>query len=251
MQRLEQRVHSARSKLPAPVSTPPRASPRNNSALGHNYMPPSVTIRSRKRTGGSTASGSSTGGGDDTPSTKHVARLSTSGISRLSFGPLPNRDSDSRPSSRASTTSFVRPDRPLSRTELARPVSRTSMSGARTPLGHYSQSQLAEQRRPRSSIGGNYGASHGHGHSQSVSNIDLDEGRELDFGTPSRTNTYGKGDDGSAIPAPASALPRRKSGGLSMTPLPRRTSSGAALKDDSSMKPPGRPRKLSGVGESY
>lgn len=84
-----------------------------------------------------------------------------------------------------------------------------------------------------------------------MSNIDLDECREFDFGTPSRRNTYGKGDEGSAIPAPPSALPRRKSGGLAMTPLPRRTSSGAALREDGGMKPPGRPRKLSGVGESY
>ena len=219
-------------------------------------MPPSVTIRSRKRTGGSTASNSSVAAEDTPSSTKHVTRLSTSGISRLSFGPIPNRDSsDSRPSSRASTSSFVRPDRPLSRTELARPLSRTSMSGARTPLGHYSQSQMSESRRPRSSIGGNFGASHGHGHSQSVSNIDLDESRELDFGTPSRRNTYGKGDlEGSAIPT---ALPRRKSGGLAMTSLPRRTSSGQASLDgggkaENSMKPPpGRPRKLSEVGETY
>ncbi|KAH7413011.1 NUDE protein [Cadophora sp. MPI-SDFR-AT-0126] len=258
MQRLEQRVHSARSKLPAPVNTPPQASPRNGSALGQNYMPSSVTIRSRKRTGGSTISNSSIAP-EDTPqsSTKHVARLSTSGISRLSFGPLPNRESsDSRPSSRASTTSFVRPDRPVSRTEIARPVSRTSMSGARTPLGHYSQSSIAESRRPRSSIGGNYGASHGHGHSQSVSHIDLDESRELDFATPSRRNTYGKGDvESSAIPGPP-GLARRKSGPLGMTALPRRTASGGqaskdADKAESGMKPPGRPRKLSGVGETY
>ena len=258
MQRLEQRVQSARSKLPAPVSTPPRASPRTASAMGQNYMPPSVTSRSRKRTGGSTASGSSIGLGEDTPSstTKHVARLSTSGISRLSFGPLPSREPSetSRPSSRASATSYVRPDRPLSRTEIARPASRSSISGARTPLGHYSQSTIMEQRRPRSSIGGNFGASHGHGHSQSVSNIDVDETRELDFATPSRRNTFSKTDDGSAIPAPPSALPRRRSGGLATggIPMPRRTSSGAALRDgEGGMKPPGRPRKLSGVGETY
>ncbi|KAG4431021.1 hypothetical protein IFR05_013496 [Cadophora sp. M221] len=258
MQRLEQRVHSARSKLPAPVNTPPRASPRNGSALGQNYMPSSVTIRSRKRTGGSTISSSSMAP-EDTPqsSTKHVARLSTSGISRLSFGPLPNRENtDSRPSSRASTTSYVRPDRPASRTEIARPVSRTSMSGARTPLGHYSQSSIAESRRPRSSIGGNYGASHGHGHSQSVSHIDLDESRELDFATPSRRNTYGKGElESSAIPGPP-GLARRKSGPLGLTTLPRRTTSGGPAsrdgdKTESGMKPPGRPRKLSGVGETY
>jgi hypothetical protein len=226
--------------------------------MGQNYMPPSVTIRSRKRTGGSTASGSSMGLGEDTPSstTKHVARLSTSGISRLSFGPLPSREPSetSRPSSRASTTSFVRPDRPLSRTEIARPASRSSISGARTPLGHYSQSTIMEQRRPRSSIGGNFGASHGHGHSQSVSNIDVDETRELDFATPSRRNTFSKADDGSAIPAPPSALPRRKSGGLATggIPMPRRTSSGTTLREgEGGMKPPGRPRKLSGVGETY
>jgi hypothetical protein len=265
MQRLEQRVQSARSRLPAPVNTPPKASPRNASAMGHNYMPPSVTIRSRKRTTGSVASGSSATG-DDTPSAKPAARLSTSGISRLSFGPLPNRGGSeiSRPSSRASTSSYVRSDRPLSRTEmarplsrteLARPVSRTSMSGTRTPLGHYSQSQIAESRRPRSSIGGNFAASHGHGHSQSVSHLDLDHG-DLEVGTPSRRSTLGKQDpEGSAIPAPT-GLPRRKSGGLGLTPLPRRTSSAAALRDadrqaDGGMKPPARPRKLSGVGESY
>lgn len=256
MQRLEQRVQSARSKLPAPVNTTPQASPRNDSALGHNYMPSSVTIRSRKRTTGSIASGSSVAG-DDTPSAKPAARLSTSGISRLSFGPLPNRGTSesSRPSSRASTSSYVRSDRPLSRTELARPVSRTSMSGTRTPLGHYSQSHIAESRRPRSSVGGNYAASHGHGHSQSVSHIDLDHG-DMEPGTPSRRNTLGRGDaEGSAIPLPSS-LARRKSGGLAMTPLPRRTSSAAALREadrkaDGAMKPPGRPRKLSGVGETH
>ncbi|KUJ19227.1 uncharacterized protein LY89DRAFT_716805 [Mollisia scopiformis] len=252
MQRLEQRVQSARSKLPAPIHTPPRASPRNVSTANHAAMPPSVTIRSRKRTGGSSISSSSVPPADDTPSaTKHVPRLSTSGISRLSFGPLPSREgSDSRPSSRASTN-YVRQDRPLSRTEIARPASRTSMSGARTPLGHYSQSQIAESRRPRSSIGGSYGASHGHGHSQSVSNIDLDEARELDFATPSRRNTYGKGElEGSTA---ASGLPRRKSGGLVMTGIPRRSTSGQGMRegDEGGMKPPGRPRKLSEVGETY
>lgn len=258
MQRLEQRVHSARSKLPAPINTPPRSSPRSSSTSQHNYMPPSVTIRSRKRTGGSTVSGSSATGDDkdSTPlSTKHVSRLSTSGISRLSFGPVPNRDGSdqSRPSSRASGTGFARPERPASRTEIARPLSRASMTGARTPLGHYSQSALAESRRPRSSIGGNFGASqgHGHGHSQSVSQIDHDELRELDFSTPSRRSTLGKGDvdGGSAIP-----LPRRQSGGFGLAGGGRRTSSGTTVvaeKKDTGMKPPARQRKLSGVGETY
>ncbi|KAL5351412.1 NADH:ubiquinone oxidoreductase [Pseudogymnoascus australis] len=281
VQRLEQRVQSARSKLPAPVNTPPRASPRTTSAAG-GYMPSSITIRSRKRTGGSTISAtSSVNGGEETPNptTRHVSRISTSGISRLSFGPVSNRGGSefdgSRPSSRASTTGapgggFARPvsrtesNRPQSRTELSRPLSRTSMTGARTPLGHYSQSTLAESRRPRSSIGGNFGASVGHGHSQSVSQIDLDEYREFEFGTPNRRTTLGR-EDGSAIPVPASGLPRRQSGGL-VAKTPGKRMSNGILRDgerelekkrsDASlagggMKPPMRTRKLSGVGESY
>lgn len=264
MQRLEQRVQSARSKLPAPVSTPPQHSPRNGSAMGHSYIPSSVTIRSRKRAGGSTVSGTSSVADDTPSSTKHVSRLSTAGISRLSFG-LPSRESreaseSSRPSSRASTTSFARPDRPSSRTDMGRPGSRASLSGARTPLGHYSQSSLAESRRPRSSIGGSFGASHGHGHSQSVCQIDLDESRELDFGTPSRRSTFSKCDlEGmtaiSAIPAPKGGAARRTSGGIAMAPSARRTSTGVIKepekKADTNMKPPSRPRKLSGVGETF
>ncbi|KAJ0304911.1 hypothetical protein COL5a_004400 [Colletotrichum fioriniae] len=221
MQRLEARVHNARSKLPAPVTTPPRASPRS-SVLGVHSVPSTVTIRSRKRPSGSTAS--SVRVDDTTPSnpnfsastrSKHVPRLSTSGVSRLSFGPLPNRNpgaglehSDStmsRPSSRASISSYARPS---SRTEMAppRPISRTSMSGTRTPLG-----------RPRSSLGGNL-----HARSASISSrIDIDEGDENgEFRTPSRRGTYSRleaENSVSGIPAPTSGIPmpsgRRQSGG--------------------------------------
>lgn len=92
-----------------------------------------------------------------------------------------------------------------------------------------------------------------HGHSQSVSHIDLSEDRELDFSTPSRRNTYGKGDVESTAKTP-SALPRRQSGGIVKLPQPRRTSSAAALRDgdkkaEGGMRPP--PRKLSGLEETY
>jgi len=125
------------------------------------------------------------------------------------------------------------------------------MSGARTPLGHYSQSNIAESRRPRSSVGGSYTSAHGH--SQSVSHIDLSEEREVEFSTPSRRNTYGKGDI-EVPPKTPSALPRRQSGGIPKPNMPRRISSATALKDldrkaEGGMKPP--PRKLSGVGETY
>jgi hypothetical protein len=211
MQRLEARVQNARSKLPAPTTTPPRASPR--SVLGSTSVPSTVTIRSRKRGVGSAASGTF----EETPSQstgvgrtgKHVPRLSTSGVSRLSFGPLPNRTSNydpdsssvsmSRPSSRASAASsqFVRPDRPVSRAEIGRPVSRTSMSGTKTPL----------TLRPRSSLSGSL-----HGYSQSMGRAEFDEADEIFEGrTPSRRGTYR---DASSIPMPSTSgipMPRRQS----------------------------------------
>ncbi|KAI1413578.1 NUDE protein [Hypoxylon sp. FL1857] len=245
MQRLEARVQSARSKLPAPVNTPPRASPRSSiQGVGQipGQIPSTVTMRSRKRTIGSTTSSIA----DETPTqstSRHVSRLSTSGVSRLSFGPLPNRTANydpdsssisiSRPSSRASLSSYARPERPASRTEIARPMSRTSMSGARTPMG----------LRPRSSLSGSL-----HGHSQSMSRIDPDEFDErFEERTPSRRGTYSKFDtDGSTsgIPAPSGIpMPRRQSGGMHSA---RRISGGGPNESIN-----GRPRKLSDLGETY
>lgn len=243
MQRLEARVQSVRSKLPGPTNTPPRASPRS-AAKEAGGVPSTVTIRSRKRTTGSTAS--SLAGDDATPTNfrssttsrqGHVPRLSTSGVSRLSFGPLPNRAPDadnSRPSSRASMSSYARPS---SRTDMVpppRPMSRTSLSGSRTPLS-----------RPKSSLSL-------HGHSSSMSRIDMEEEQEMPVRTPSRRGTYSKQelDSGiTGIPMPNSSIPtpssRRQSGG-------RRTSTGVAR--DATVT--GRPstsggRKLSDLGETY
>lgn len=281
MQRLEARVQSARSKLPAPIATPPRASPR----LGTSNIPSTVTIRSRKRTiGGSSTATSSVAGGDDatptnprhgggdasastdfrsstssTTSRSHVPRLSTSGVSRLSFGPLPNRNpvdpDNSRPSSRASVSSYARP---VSRTDShdarsmppPRPISRTSIGRARTPLGG----------RPRSSLGGAVGSSAGlggsmHGHSQSVnfSPAELDELMlaDPDTGrTPSRRGTYSRleteGATASGIPMPGS---RRQSGGGSSVTGGRRSSSG--LRDPGGTGVATGTRKLADVGETY
>ncbi|KAF2964828.1 hypothetical protein GQX73_g8734 [Xylaria multiplex] len=241
MQRLEARVQSARSKLPAPIYTPPRASPRS-SVQGVPQIPSTVTMRSRKRTIGSVASSVT----EETPTQstnaagagKHTSRLSTSGVSRLSFGPLPNRSNNydpegsamgiSRPSSRASVSGYARPERPPSRTEIPRPLSRASISGARTPMG----------LRPRSSMSGSL-----HGHSQSINHIEFDE---MDERTPSRRGTYSKYDtDGSAsgIPTPSGIpLSRRQSGGTN--PSTRRVS-GSGANDGS------RSRRLSDLGETY
>ncbi|KAI9822999.1 MAG: NADH:ubiquinone oxidoreductase [Thelocarpon impressellum] len=257
VQRLEQRVHSARSKLPAPVSTPPGASPRSGSALGHSFIPASVTVRSpKKRTGGSNASAASSVRGSETTtplSTRHVSRLSYGGP-----GPAAEKNGGSRPSSRASVSSrsSINPAG-----GYQRPSSRASLSGARTPLGHHAAgASTADARRPRSSVGGSYasvhGHGHGHGHSASVGGF---EDQDDHYSTPTpRRSLLSKSDlEGSGIPTP-SGLPRRQSGGAILKgfgqPMAssRRTSSGMTHRDtEGEMGPPERRRKLSGVGETH
>ena len=266
MQSLEQRVHSARSKLPAPTSTPPRASPRSGSAMGQSSIPATVTVRSsKKRAGGSNVSSMRT------PTDRPGSRLSSAfnpgaerPSSRLSFGipqASPSKDHDtsrppsrdpysSRPSSRASLTSR----QSISRLpNTSRPSSRQSVD-PHTPgvlMGPRSMNAQTEPRRPRSSIGGNYVNTHSaHGHSSSVSrnslyghqlqHTDEEDPGEVVTPTPSRRSTFTKTDASSAIPAPRS----RANGVIAG----RRTSSGAG-----DMGPPERkaPRKLSEVGESY
>ncbi|KAI9795333.1 MAG: NADH:ubiquinone oxidoreductase [Piccolia ochrophora] len=287
MQKLEERVHSARSKLPAPVNTPPRASPRSGSALGH-HIPASVTIRSpKKRTGGSNISGRPSylenNAGDTTPlSTQHISRLSMGGGGGGGGGgpSTPAFDRSSRPSSRASISSH-NSSAAYPAPQQQRPHSRASLSsGVRTPLGHYS-SAAAESRRPRSSISGNYAATHGHGHGH-VSAV-AEERDSVGFSTPTalsrRRSTLNRDDilahGGTAIPTP-SGLPRRQSGGEgalalnspAKTPaaakVGRRVSSGTAARGlagagagnagagNGEMGPPGTARRrLSGVGESF
>lgn len=302
MARLEARVQSARSKLPAPIATPPRASPRSSvsGSAASGAIPSTVTIRSRKRTIGSTASSlassvtgrrpapdtddatptvprhqrtdtSTTSAADFRSSTtkSHVPRLSTSGntasgVSRLSFGPLPNRnptsggdEPSSRPSSRASVSSYAAgglPNRPASRTDSyssntmppPRPMSRTSLSGKRTPLGR-PRSSLGQAAQAHGGGGGHGG--HGHGHSQSVS-YTAAEAEEMgdDLRTPSRRGTYSRfdaeGGAGSAIPLPG----RRKSGPGGTLREPRRSTSGLELRDASGRE---MESMAEDVGETY
>ncbi|KAF2660586.1 nuclear distribution protein nude [Lophiostoma macrostomum CBS 122681] len=223
MQKLEERVYSARSKLPAPTTTPPRASPRNGSALGH-HIPNTVTVRSTRKRASAASNASS------------INVLNESGVSRLSFG-IPSGSGDaggSRPSSRASIASQQRPG---------------SRSSIRTPLGHYSSSSISgvEGRlpRPRSSMSGQSG---GHGHSQSMSLSGSLRGREREHDTDNLSDGSNTATplarrmtlDKSGIPTP-SGLPRRQSAG-------RRTSTGL---DGDMGPPPVRPRKMSEIGETW
>lgn len=271
MTNLEQRLKSARSKLPAPTSTPPHSSPRSGSALGQSYIPATVTLRSsKKRTGGSNASSVYT------PAERPSSRLSSAFTpvqdrpsSRLSFGipqssptrdPLnsrpPSRDpNNSRPGSRAGLRSrqSISNLPAAASSNTSRPGSRQSITGARTPLGHYASSSQTEVRRPRSSIGGSYASIHGHGHSASASRLsnygshdqfqDEEESSEVLTPTPSRRTTLEK--SGSAIPSLASVSAKRTSG----LGAGRRISSGQG----GDMGPPTmrNTRKLSGVGETF
>ncbi|KAL9057890.1 MAG: hypothetical protein Q9206_002168 [Seirophora lacunosa] len=258
MQNLEQRVHSARSKLPAPSSTPPRASPRNDAGTGQIPIPATITMRSnRKRTGGSMAGSIGVSTPDQRPS------------SRLSIGnpqPSPSREAKvnpNRPPSRASIssrTSISHLPSASSVASISRPGSRQSLTGTRTPLSHYAtMSSQSESRRPRSSIGGSYAnmhSNHGHGHSASVSRLSnygasfLDEEGDstTDALTPTparRTNTVKEDASASGIPCATVSASKKRYSGIGSG---RRMSSGPG-----EMGPPDRrgTRKLSGVGEAF
>ena len=198
MSSLQERINSARSKLPAPTNSSPHSSPRNNSAMGQASIPPTITMRSnKKRTSGSNVS-SSIKFGVDRPSLSRPA-------SRLSFGYSHPSASPEKPNLHAPTTSTSRPTSRhsiSSRTSIShlpsaaaastsastsnqqtinsRPSSRQSLTGAsqRTPYNTNTYNSnlgatISESRRPRSSIGGSYATMHahhlGHGHSASIS----------------------------------------------------------------------------------
>ncbi|CUS11993.1 unnamed protein product [Tuber aestivum] len=183
MQRLEQRVQHARSKLPGPVNTPPRISPHGQGI----FIPPTITMRSQKKHRTSSTASSITSGGSDRDT---VYPHST----RLSFGERPSSRATSRPSSRASGAT--------SRSSLGsqlpqppRPSSRASLSGRVTPMETHSEFGMTTiNLRDRTSIG-------------SVASSTDDT-----FPAPAiRRNTASKGESG--IPLPASGLPRRSFGG--------------------------------------
>ncbi|KAF2085536.1 hypothetical protein K490DRAFT_67691 [Saccharata proteae CBS 121410] len=251
MQNLEERVHNARSKLPAPSSTTPRGSPRNRagSTLSSASIPSSITVRNRKRTSASTTS-SANGLDPTTPS-------------RISFGPSATTPTgSSRPSSRAShnsqnshgpstlTTGYGRPS---SRSSAARPPSRSSASNGRaTPLGHYSYT-AAEARRPRSSMG--YHAHHRPNFSQGTHHEE--RGEEVETVTPLRSRTLTTTDFSKSV-GHGTGIPTPK--GTSGLPLPRRLSGARRTSvDHTNIGPPSglavpvrtRTRGLSDLGETY
>lgn len=240
---LTERAHVVRSKLPAPVRTPPRASPRSGSALGH-HIPASVTVRSRKRTNGSTVSGSESLI-DRTSETPSAPRARASRTSLNQPPPSPTRSEAAVPRPKSSRTSLNQqpgemaapPPRPASRTNgfassrssfapsHSRPGSRASVSGFRAPLGsgvggNFVPNASTDRIRPKSSLSnyGNYD-----GAMDEEDNSIIKEGEEGIMQTPRRA-TFARprtSDVGSAIPSPTK---RASIGAGGPTKLPKRQS---------------------------
>ena len=280
MANLEQKVRNAKSKLPAPVSTPPRASPRSGSALGHN-IPNSVTVRNRKRIAGSTVSGTSSVAdqADATPVAQNTPSIrSKPSISRLSFGgsarnaqfqppPTPTRMEPPRPGSRATAAtnrgSVYKPGH-------SRPGSRASITNLRS-LGqpqNFAPNASTDRIRPTSSL-----SSYGMDGAMDDDSILSSEGGDSSYATPTpRRSTFGRTSDvglpESSIPTPTALKKRESIGGASRIPMGnRRISSGVGERPNSQgrdkrpssrtseMRPPSsigmRNRGLSNVGETF
>ncbi|KAI9819077.1 MAG: NADH:ubiquinone oxidoreductase [Phylliscum demangeonii] len=257
MQKLEERVHSARSRLPTSAASPVGHSPRDRPSAPLEAMPSSITIRNhRRRNMGSTVGAGSVKTATETPpsSRRHVNTLSFD--TSTSSQPR-DRGPESRPSSRASATPF--PSGLAQASALKRPSSRASLTGARSALGNYGSQTTPRAARPSSSIGGSFASTHGHNHNHSISATGTEE-RPATLVTPTiRRSTIHK-----YAPAQASgiltptAFSKRTSGGSRLlepgftgTPNLRNAFSEAAHSGHTQeMGPPERRARLSGVGES-
>ncbi|KAK9850715.1 hypothetical protein MYU51_011795 [Penicillium brevicompactum] len=231
MQKLEERVQSAKSRLPAPSDTSSLGSPRSGSVVGDSPVSSSITVRrnSRKRLSNSSL-GSSARDSESAPSNQPQ--------SRQSFG----RTGESRPSSRTSFSSrssfsqSVHSGVPVN----GRPESRSSRPGAKTPLGHYSTNPMTESRRPRSSL-----SNHG-GQLPNIAGmclIDEDHDQEVPTPTTSRVTQEVRRPSVTATPTPV--VKKRTISGI---PAPRsfKTSIGPG-----SMPPPTRKPTANDLGETF
>ena len=259
MQKIEERVHSARSKLPAPRgSTTPKNSPKAAATLAET-LPSSVTMRRSVRRPpsifGLPSAETSDLASESTPS-RRQSRLST-GI------PRPPSVASERPTSAL--------DRPLSVAAASRPSSRGSLAGsvnlsanapprpgsrvgARTPGGDYAAPNVNGNARPNSSVGGNYATIHGtprsHRPSASVSELQRITQQNEDVGgkgTPGRRGTIDKSTF--ATPQPHGAAKRQSANLPKPGTLSKRTSTGV---EAGAMRPPPPVRRqMSDLGETY
>ena len=282
MASLQERVNSARSKLPAPTTSSPHSSPRNGSVMGQAYIPPTITLRSNKKRISVSNVNSSVRSGTDQQSISRPASRLSFGFSHPSVSPEKVNDNNgapsknSRPTSRHSISSRTSISHlpsaasasAASHASSSRPSSRQSLTGPRTPYNQTYNSNLgatiSKSCRPRSSIGGSYAtmhANHGHGHSQSVNRLSIqnsnlfhhadpneedDETSEVVTPTPARRNTAAIRDDfhSSAAPSLVPSSPHKRASGIGIS---RRMSAGLGLRQkenaDMMMAPPALERR--------
>lgn len=221
MQQLEERVQTARSKLPAPANTPPKASPRSGSALG-SHVPSSVTVRNRKRTGGSAISGpdSLPDAGESTPS---KPKIRTSRLSLSQHNPLPSPTRGDmaappmRPASRSSMASRASMSSQVP--DHSRPGSRASIS-VRPPWGgglapKHTPNASTDRVRPKSALS-NQGYDGTMDEGKENGGSILEEGREFATLNARRTTFVKRTSDvGTALPSPSK---RTSLSGVSRTP---------------------------------
>ncbi|WPH03256.1 Hypothetical protein R9X50_00613300 [Acrodontium crateriforme] len=169
MQKIEERVHSARSKLPAPSNTTPRGSPRAASprtvSVTGEFIPSSITIRRQSRVGGSLASSvhSSVIESQESDSDHRPTDRSTK---RLSFGiPRPVSSVGTRDPERP-TSVLDRPSSALDRPSTSSRQNNGSLAMRPPSRGGYISSTAGSNLssrpppssgvpvRPRSSLGG-------------------------------------------------------------------------------------------------
>ncbi|KKK12860.1 hypothetical protein ARAM_006482 [Aspergillus rambellii] len=217
MQKLEERVQSAKSKLPPPSDTASRTSSRSGSVLGGGDSPVASTLtmrrEARKRMSGSSFSSSIREGDGGVSSSSYLP-------SRPSYG---TRTQDSRPSSRTSfSSSLSQSTHPsVAAASSTRPESRQSRT--KTPLGHYSTNPTTESRRPRSSLSNPAGPSTP---LNGMTHIEEDEG----VGAPPLVRGPVKNGRATRLPSFSTlgGMKKRSTSGMTGIPGPRsfRTSQG-------------------------
>nr|POF22172.1 nuclear distribution protein nude like 1 [Quercus suber] len=165
MAKIEERVHSARSKLPAPKDTTPRGSPRNmtRSPRHADNIPSSITVRrTAKRPSSSITSASQQySTAEESSASEANPSRRESLVKRLSYSSaIPTIPSIPRPASttgsRHSITSNSILDRPASALDR-RPPSRSSLARPPSRSGAEANAVRPPSRtsvRPRTSVGG-------------------------------------------------------------------------------------------------
>lgn len=255
MQKIEERVHSVRSKLPPPSAntprgaTTPRGSPRIGALAAGSFMPNSVTVRNRNNRISNSTSSSTRQDESGLPPPPTPRSTSTSiHVKRLSL-------SGARPPplerSHTSTSTATRDaSRPSSRTNnvgetgsFARPPSRSGNT-----LSNHSQASILPSR-PRTSMGGTFASSQRNRvHRPSNSLSEARESEEIVTPTIKRTvTTIG----GSGIPTPGL---KRQSGGFGKSVSGRRPSLAPSHQSQQSYDEAASDKSsriLSDLGETY